>query len=164
MDSIDRKNIRIIVDDEQALYSKFSPDDEFNDSVKSYIKSKLVDLSPGQCISMTVVSSMPIDEKRFRTAAANWIESEKALFRRNEKDTLHILFGTLILGSVLIVLSIILEKRFEAFSYSIIPVMGSLALGRAAGILVIDLPISGARKGVIKRIEENNVITFEYGQ
>ena len=34
-------NIRMIVEDEEALYSTFSPDAEFKHPVKSYIRSKV---------------------------------------------------------------------------------------------------------------------------
>ena len=34
----ENRDIKIVVTDEKDLYSKFSPENEFNDSVKSYIR------------------------------------------------------------------------------------------------------------------------------
>ena len=40
MGASENTNIRIAVSDEQDLYTPLSPEDEFNDTVKTYIKSK----------------------------------------------------------------------------------------------------------------------------
>ena len=71
--------------------------------------------------------------------------------------------GLLILGSILIVLSLALEKHVEVLKYSLLPVMGSLALSRAAGILVLKMPTNTKSEKLIREMEENSVITFEYG-
>ena len=61
-------NIRLLVKDEQSLYSPFSPDAEFSEPVKSYIRAKTLGDDFKQQIKLTVISSAPLDEERFRTA------------------------------------------------------------------------------------------------
>ena len=72
------------------------------------------------------------------------------------------LVGLLILGSVFIVLSIALQKQFEVLKYSLLPIMGSLALSKATGTLIIDMPTVRAQRMMISEMEKHNVITFEY--
>ncbi len=72
-----------------------------------------------------------------------------ALLKVEYKDTIRMLIGLLVVGSVMVVLSLALQKRFEVLSYSLIPIMGSLALGNAASILAIDLPTYGVKKRMI---------------
>jgi hypothetical protein len=164
MDQSEQKDITLVVDDEQALYTKFSPEHEFNESVKSYIKSKAAGKGDHQSISLTVVSQGPVDEERFRAAVANWIRDEKAVFGRVEKDLIRTLVGLLVFGSIMIVLSMALQQRFELLKYSLIPILGSLALSKAAGILVLKMPVSAANKRLIHEMEENSVIKFEVGR
>ena len=157
-------DIKLVVHDEQDLYNSFSPEDEFNESVKSYIKSKIIDKNSIRGITLTVVSQNPIDEERFRTAVSNWIKYEKAEFKHNEKNTLLTLLGALIFGSIMLIMCIYLEKMIDVIQYSLMPVMGSLALGKAAGILVMDLPVIKAQNFIFNEMSQYNVITFEYGQ
>lgn len=158
------KSIQLIVDDEEALYSQFSPEDEFGESVKAYVRSKATDKTRHQGISMTVVSQKPIDENRFRSAVSNWIKDERAMFKRTEKETLITLFGSLAFGSLMIVLSVMLGQQYEVLQYSLIPIMGSLALGKAASILVMTLPITSANKTLLEEMEDTSTITFRYGR
>ena len=163
MGNAEQTNIKLIVDDEQSLYVSFSPEDEFSDSVKSYIRSKLSDgMHSRQGINMTVISRKPIDEERFRSAVSNWIRDEKASFRRKERETRIALIGGLIFGSLLLILSIAIEKQVDVLKYSLLPIMGSLALGKAASILAVDVPTIRVQRWFFNEIEEKSVITFEY--
>jgi hypothetical protein len=153
-------NIRLVVDDEQTLYSPFSPEAEFNEPVQKYLRGKLAGMDYHQSISLTVISREPINEDRFRSAVSDWINDEKAMFRKNEKDNLHLLIALLVFGSILITLSVALEKRFEILQYTLFPIMGTLALSKAAGKLLIDMPISVAKKRILDQLEKNNIITF----
>ena len=67
------------------------------------------------------------------------------------------------LSIVLIIVSLALEKHFTLMKYSLIPILASFALGKAAGILVKDLPENGITKAVINTMEHNSMLTFEYG-
>ena len=144
MDHAEQQNIRMVVDDEQTLYSTFSPEDEFNESVKSYIRSKAANMDHTKSISLTVIAKEPMDEERFRAAVSSWIRDEKALFRKKQKENVRLLIGSLIFGTILILLSIFIEKQYDVAKYSLLPIMASLALGKAAGILVTDLPLNDA--------------------
>ncbi len=162
MNHMEPKNIRLVVDDEQALYSSFSAEDEFSESVKSYIRSKAASKDIRQSISLTVIARKPIDEGRFRSSVANWISGEKAFFSKNEKDTSRMLIGELVFGSIMIILSLTLQKQFEVLQYSLLPIMGSLALSSAAKTLIMELPMNLAKKRMLKELESESVITFEY--
>ena len=158
------KVIQLVVDDEEALYAGFSPEDEFDESVKAYIKSKAVDKDRHQGISLVVSSQKPLDERRFRAAVADWIGDERSMFKRTEKETLVTLFGSLAFGSLMIILSVVLGQQYDVLQYSLIPIMGSLALGKAAGILVMTLPINSANKKVLEEMEDTSTVTFLYGK
>ena len=163
MGNAEQTNIKLIVDDEQSLYVSFSPEDEFSDSVKSYIRSKLSDgMHSRQGINMTVISRKPIDEERFRSAVSNWIRDEKESFNKREKETRISLIGGLVFGSLLLILSIVMEQRVEVLKYSLLPIMGSLALSKAASVLVVDVPTIRVERWFFTEIEKNSVITFEY--
>ena len=155
--------IRLVVEREQNLYSSFSPEVELDDSVKGYIRSKIRGMDHSEHIDLHIISKVPLDEERFRTAMAKWGEDELALLKMNYKDTFRMLIGTLILGSVLLILNLLLQKRSELVKYTLIPIIASMALGRAAGILAIDLPTYGAKKRLINGMRKNSLITFEYG-
>lgn len=159
----ENRDIKIVVTDEKDLYSKFSPENEFNDSVKSYIRSKITDESNTKGISLTVISPKPVDEEKFREAAANWVSGEKAKFRAKEKNTYFTLIGLLIFGSIMLVLCLSLQKNIYELQYSLMPIMGSLALSKATGILVIDIPVIHAQRWILNEMNKYNVIKFEYG-
>ena len=161
MDQRNYKDIKLIVSNEESLYLPFSDGDEFSFSVRDYIKTKYTSAEVGDLLRLTVVSSAPIDEDRFRSAVANWVQEEKLKFRQEEKTTNRMLIGFLVIASLFIILSLQLEKRVEALSYTIIPVLGSVALGRAAGICLTDLPINRAKRQMINDMENNSPIIFE---
>ena len=62
----------------------------------------------------------------------------------------------------MVILSLALQNRFDFLSYSLMPIMGSLALGNAAGILTLDLPTYGVKKRMITEMGEHSFITFVY--
>lgn len=163
MDQTEQMNITLVVDDEKDLYNKFSPGADFSSSVKEYIRARVVSKGDHQGIGMTVRSRHPLDEEKFRAAVSNWIRDEKAVFRKVEKELLRTLVALLIVGSVLIILSLALEKRVEVLKYSLIPILGSLALSKAAGIMVIKMPVNSKNKRLINEMEKTSEITFEYG-
>ena len=164
MGNAEQTNIKLIVDDEQSLYVSFSPEDEFSDSVKSYIKSKLSDgMHSRQGIDMTVISRKPIDEERFRSAVSNWIRDEKRYRSiRERKRPGSRLSEAWFSDPFLLILSIVLEQRVEVLKYSLLPIMGSLALSKAASVLVVDVPTIRVERWFFTEIEKNSVITFEY--
>ena len=164
MEQSEQRNVILAVEDEQSLYSKFSPEDEFNEAVKGYIRSKVTGKDSDHSVNLTVRSNEPISEERFRSAVSNWIRDEKAMFRKQERETIRTLIGSLIFGSIMIIISIALQQRYEVLKYSLIPIMGSLALSNAAKILAVELPTNTARKRLFREMETNSKIIFEYGQ
>ena len=70
------------------------------------------------------------------------------------------LIGMLAVASALIFLSIFMQTRIEVLKYTIIPVLGSVALGRATGICITELPINRAKRQMIDQIEQNSTIEF----
>ena len=164
MDITEQKEIRLVVEDEKTLYSSFSPEAEFSEPVKAYIRSRLAAGNYRQRVDMTVISREPIDEERFRTAVSNWIVFEKAAFRKRWRDTLIRLIGSLLFGSVMIIACIAGEKQYAVLKYSLMPVMGSLSLGSAARILIMEMPVIRVERWFFKKIAENSVIRFEYDQ
>ena len=157
-----QKIIRIVVDDEEALYTPFSPVDEFNDSVKSYIRSKMTVGNLKQFAGLMVISRKPINEDRFRSAVSNWVRDENEAFKRDRKDTVRLLIGLLIFGSALMVFGIKLQQQYEVVKYSLVPIMGSLSLSRATGLLIIDLPIISSKINALNRMERGSMVSFEY--
>ncbi|MBR2390730.1 MAG: hypothetical protein IKA94_08055, partial [Mogibacterium sp.] len=143
------KDVKLIVNDEDSLYMPFSDGDEFAFSVRDYIKTKYAGAELGDLLRLTVVSAVPIDEDRFRSAVSNWIVDEKLKFRQEEKTTNRMLIGFLVIASFFIILSLRLESQIDVLAYTIIPVLGSVSLGRAAGICLTDLPSNKARKNLI---------------
>ena len=164
MSIIEKKEIRLVVKDEQSLYTPFSPADELDESVRSYIRSKVAEDKLRQNFHLIVMSQEPVDEERFRTAVSNWIRDEKAACNGDEKETVIRLAGSLVFGTILILLSIELEAQFDVVKYSLMPIMASLALSNAAGILIEKIPMIRATKWILAETEKNNMITFEYGQ
>ena len=163
MGNTEQTSIRFVVDDEQMLYTTFSPENEFTDAVKKYIRSKIAVKDNRHSISLTVMSRNPLNEERFRSAVSNWIRDEEALFQKEGKELIRMLVGRLALGSILILLSLTLQQKYEVLKYSLIPVMSSLALSKAASILIVELPLNAKYKKILKMMEEKNAITFEYG-
>ena len=162
MDHTKQRNIRLVVDDEQALYAPFTPEDEFSEPLNSYIQAKLAGYAHYQSLNMTVVSHEPLDEARFRSAISNWTRNEKALFRKEERNTILLLILMLIFGSIMLVLTISLEKKIVELKYSLMPIMGTIALNNAVTILIKDMPIISAKRWILKGMEKNTAITFEY--
>ena len=156
------KNIRIVVEDEEALYTKLSPEDEFNDSVKSYIRAKISGRGFNSYTGLTVISRKPIDEDRFRSAVSNWVRDEEDVFKSDRYEKVCLLIGLLLFGSVLVVFNITLQQKYEVARYSLVPIMGSLSLSRATGYLIIDLPIISSKIKALNRMEKGSVVTFEY--
>ena len=61
----------------------------------------------------------------------------------------------------MIISSLALIDYNDVLRYSLLPIIGSLALSKAAAILVIDMPAFRAQKWILKSMEKNNVISFE---
>ena len=162
MDRTEQKIIRLDVSDELKLYTPFNPEAEFSESVKKYIKSKAAIEKPGQSFILSVTSRKTLDEERFRAAVADWIREEKALFRIKEQSTILTLLGLLVFGSVFIMVSLALQNQFEVLKYSLLPILGSLSLSKATGILILDMPMGRAQRRIINEMEKKNVVTFEY--
>ncbi len=55
MNHAEQQNIRLVVDDEQALYTSFSPEDEFDEPVKTYIRSKAAGKDQTKSINLNPV-------------------------------------------------------------------------------------------------------------
>ena len=157
-----RMTITLYNVNEKILYNPYSLEQEFHYGVQRYIKARAALEPTGTIIDMHIISQEPLDEDRFMAAVSSFVEQEKALLRKKEKETLRMLFGLLAFGSIFIVLSLTLMERFEVLKYSLLPVMGSLALSRATAILVIDIPTIRTQKLMLNAIEKNSRITFEY--
>ena len=173
MDLADQETIKLLVQDEEQLYTPFSPDPELSSGVKSYLKSKAVDkVYKGSSLSwtlvdrlsLTVIAREPLDEERFRLALSRWIEDERKELLRARKIDLRTLWGGLVFGSIMIILSLTLEQQFDVLQYSLLPIIGSLALGKAAGILVLDLPTNRGNEKILNRLASYSVVRFEYGR
>ena len=79
-----------------------------------------------------------------------------------QKNNLRTLIGLLVVGSILIIASISLQQFNELLRYTLLPVMGSLALSRSARILILEMPVVNAKQKIIKQIEQSNKIIFKY--
>lgn len=163
MEDTEQANITLVVRNEEELYTSYSPVPEFNYSVMGYIRSKIGEAAEEGNMSLTVISKEPLDEERFWTAARNWIKDEKRLFKMEQKNNLRTLIGLLVVGSILIIASISLQQFNELLRYTLLPVMGSLALSRSARILILEMPVVNAKQKIIKQIEQSNKIIFKYG-
>jgi hypothetical protein len=154
--------LKIAVNNEEDLYTPLSPDNEFTIGVKTYLSSKVALAEFKNNICLTVISSVPIDEERFRSAVASWIHDEKIVFKQQSKISTRMLIGMLLVASLFITVSLSLVEHVNVFSYTIIPVLGSVALGKAAGICITEIPINNAKLKLINELEKNNTIIFKY--
>lgn len=161
MEHTNPTNINIYVDDENSLYSKFSPND-FDNPAKNFIKSKISVQKNIENLSLTVISKKPINEERFRAAVSNWIDDEKSLFKADQQNQIFTLLALLAFGSLMIILSISMEQHNSSIKYSLLPIIGSLSLSKAANIIILDLPAIRAKKWVANKMEEKNAISFIY--
>lgn len=164
MSHTEQMNIRLVVDDEQELYTSFSPEDELDGSVKAYLRSKIAANKYNSNLRLTVIPRKPMDEEKFRRAVSYWIKDEKESFSIEEKSTVRMLIGLLIFGSIMILACLSLQKTIDVLQYSLMPILGSLSLSRAASILIIDMPTIRAKRWILGSMEKHNVITFEYDQ
>ena len=153
--------VEIVVNDENDLYTPLSPDNEFEQGVRSYIKSKIALIGYDHNIGLKVISPAPIDEERFRSAVKNWIRDEKISMEQALRESNRIMFGMLVIASVFIILSLVLSKYISVLSYTIIPVLGSVALGRAAGIFITEMPVIKAKQKMADELEMNSPVIFE---
>ncbi len=160
MDQSGISDIRLYAENEAVLYAPFAPE-EFNDKVKGHLRTKVTGKDFNNSVRLVVTSPGPLDEDRFHKAVENWIRDEKAMFMQEEKRTARLMRGMLIIGSVLIVLSLFLEGYAESFSYSLIPIMGSVALGRVASTCIIDWPVIKAKRKLIDEISQASTVVFE---
>ncbi|MBR2836149.1 MAG: hypothetical protein IKE43_10660 [Coriobacteriales bacterium] len=154
-------DIKLVVNDEDRLYTPLSPEIEFDQGIKNYIKSKIEIAGYRNNIRLTVISHSAIDEDKFRSAVVKWAQDERSLYHQEAKTLTHMLIGMLILASLFIILGIILVQQSQTFSYTIIPVLGSIALGKAAGICVVDLPINKAKLKMLEKLDKNSPVVFE---
>ena len=165
MEQTEKNNIRIAVEEETDLYSPFSPEPEFSTQAQTYLRSKMariygLDFPNG--IILTVIARKPVNEEKFRSAAANWITQEKEVFRISEKENRRLFTALLLFGSIMVMLSLALVKRFELLQHTLLPIMGSLALSKATGMLLFDFPENKAKRKILDQMEKKNVIVFEY--
>ena len=127
MSHTEQMNIRLVVDDEQELYTSFSPEDELDGSVKAYLRSKITANKYNSNLRLTVIPRKPMDEEKFRRAVSYWIKDEKESFSIEEKSTVRMLIGLLIFGSIMILACLSLQKTIDVLQYSLMPILGSLS-------------------------------------
>ena len=156
------KNIRLLVKDEQSLYTPFSPDDEFSEPVKTYIRSKALGDDYKQQIKLTVISSAPLDEDKFRSASANWIEEEKALFEQNEKRATQLPTAMFIIGALIIILVTLFKSYFEPLTFAIILIIGTAVIGKGVTNWYEHVPAYKAKKWLATEIDKTSTIEFLY--
>ena len=162
MDNTDNTNINLVVDDEELLYTPFNPDPEFSEPVKAYVRSRMAVIDYKKDIKLTVISRDPLDERRFKAAVYGWISDEKKKYKNDEKNLFRLFVGMLVFGSIMIVCSLNLVKLNETIQYTILPILGSFALGRAVRILIMEMPILKAQEKMIDELEKNDIIVFKY--
>ena len=162
MDDTKQATIKLVVKDEDDLYSPFSPDDELSDAVKQYIKTKAGGIEYNRIIDLTVISRDHLDEEKFRRAVKSWIRDEKAVNEVNQKNTLNLMFKLLLFGSIMIIASIYIVKKNTLLQYSLLPIIGSLSLSRAVHKMIIEYPIVLAERKIIESLEKNSTIIFDY--
>lgn len=63
MNNAESVNITIVADNEEKMYQQFSPEDEFSDPMKAYIRSKMASADYRQHIDITVKAREPINEE-----------------------------------------------------------------------------------------------------
>ena len=59
MNNAESVNITIVADNEEKMYQQFSPEDEFSDPMKAYIRSKMASADYRQHIDITVKAREP---------------------------------------------------------------------------------------------------------
>ena len=155
-------NIRLLVKDEQSLYSPFSPDAEFSEPVKSYIRSKTFGDDYKQQIKLTVISSSPLDEEKFRSSASKWVEEEKAVFEQNYRRFIHLPRAMFIIGVLIIILVSLLKPYFEPLTHAIILIIGTAVAGKGVVNWYEQVPAIRARKWMTEEINNTSTIVFEY--
>ena len=72
------------------------------------------------------------------------------------------LFGMLIFGSIMSVLSLFLVDQNDLLKYSILPLIGSFALGRAVRIMIMELPMIRAQRWLLDEMGKTSIVNFEY--
>lgn len=155
-------NIRLIVKDEQDLYTPLSPDDEFSDPVKSYIRSKALNADYKQPVKLTVISSSPLDEEKFRSAAANWVREEKTAFELNAKQSTKLPTAMFIIGGLVVIIVSLLKQHFEPLTYAIILIIGTAVIGKGVTNWYEHVPAIRARRWLTEEVEKKSTIVFEY--
>lgn len=157
----EKKNIRLIVEDEQSLYTSFSPDSEFNENVKQYIRSKASIVDYRQPIELTVISSSPLDEERFKSAIANWINDETTLFIRQEKQSLQLPRVMFIVGASIIILITLLKQFIEPLTFAVIVIIGTAVLGRGVTNWYEHTLGIKAKRWLLSELKKTNTIVFQ---
>lgn len=154
-------NVTLVVEDEQSLYTPFSPDSEFNENVKQYIRSKFFDMDLRQDLRLTVISSSPLDEERFRSAAAVWIEEERAKYRVEEQNSVRLQRALFLIGATIVVVSTILKPHIEPLTFAVILIIGTAILGKGVTNWYEDVPALKARRWLLKEAEKKDTVLFE---
>lgn len=154
--------IRILAEDEQSLYTPLSPDDEFSEPVKTYIRSKLLGYNLKHQLKLTVISSSPLDEEKFKSATANWVKDEKAVFDRKERYSTILPTVMFIIGGLVVVLMSLLRKYFDPIEYAVIVIIGTAVMGRGVTNWYEHVPAIRTRKWLTNEIEKTSTIVFEY--
>ncbi|MCR5034606.1 MAG: hypothetical protein K6B42_04195 [Clostridia bacterium] len=152
--------IRLVVEDEQSLYSPFSPDCEFNENVKQYIRSKASLGDYRQPMELIVISSSPLDEERIRSAIANWVKDEKTLFIRKEKQSTQLPSAMFIIGASIIILITLLRQFIEPLTYAVILIIGTAVLGRGVTNWYEHTLGIKAKRWLISELNKTNMIVF----
>ena len=160
MDFKQTEGIKLVINNESDLYNPLNPDTEFSRMVKLYIQAKYAGVRFDDNIKLTIISPEPLDEDRFRAATANWIREERRRFRQEDRITNRMLVGFLVIASIFIILSLFLQKHISVLTYTILPVLGSVSLGRAAGICLTEIPMHNARNKLLDMLEKESIVEF----
>jgi len=110
---------------------------------------------------LTVISSSPLDEERFRSAIANWIKDEKTLFIRKEKQSVQLPSAMFIIGASIIILITLLRQFIELLTYAVILIIGTAVLGRGVTNWYEHTLGIKAKKWLLSELNKTNVIVFQ---
>ncbi len=156
---MEKNCIVINIENETELLNKWDSEKSFNEDFKSYIISKINEISNNEKINLIINNNNFIEQSLVEDIFFKWINKEIRNIQNKKVNNTKKQIKLLIIGILFIVISLYIEQTNNIVLFTVISTIGAFAVWEAASIWIIENPELRKNNKILNKINKNlNII------
>lgn len=156
---MEKNCILINIENETELLNKWDSEKSFNEDFKSYIISKINEISNNEKINLIINNNNFIEQSLVEDIFFKWINKEIRNIQNKKVNNTKKQIKLLIIGILFIVISLYIEQTNNIVLFTVISTIGAFAVWEAASIWIIENPELRKNNKILNKINKNlNII------